>query len=177
MTQAKAKPVKAKANVVKAKPKRVPKPNGRPSTFDAAKAKIICEMIVDGMSLRKACLDVNIPPSTFLRWCDDHPELGEQYAKHRRLQAELLAAELLEIADDKTNDVIVTEDGRMIANTEFISRSRLRVDTRKWILSKMLPKIYGDKIAIGGADDLPAIQSNVTLDAAEAYKRLIGGGS
>lgn len=161
----------------KATPKRVPKPNGRPSTFDEAKAKAICDMIVDGTSLRSACASVGLPPSTFLRWCDDHPELGEQYAKHRRLQAELLAAELLEIADDKSNDVIVTEDGRKIANTEFISRSRLRVDTRKWILSKMLPKVYGDKLAIGGADDLPAIQSNVTLDAAEAYKRMIGGGS
>ena len=52
--------------------------------------------------------------------------------------------EVLEIADDGSNDWM-ERDGRDVENSEAIARSRLRVDTRKWVLSRMLPKMYGDK--------------------------------
>lgn len=103
-------------------------------------------------------------------WVSQDEELAERYARAKRLQAELLAAELIEIADEEpgTTDNGGTDSGR-------VADKRLRVDTRKWILAKLLPKVYGDKLAIGGADDLPPVQQNVTLDPSEAYKRMLGG--
>ncbi|HQX62628.1 MAG TPA: hypothetical protein PK593_04110 [Thermomicrobiales bacterium] len=89
-----------------------------------------------------------------------HP-FAAQYEKSRLIGYGAMAEELIEIADDGSNDWIERHDKENVgyqANGEHIQRSRLRVDTRKWILSKMLPKVYGDKIAVGGAEDLPPIQ-------------------
>lgn len=65
------------------------------------------------------------------------------------MQAELLADELLSIADDGRNDTYEVTEGEeksIRTDHDVINRSRLRVDTRKWYLSKVLPKIYGDKV-------------------------------
>lgn len=161
-----------------AKAKAEKKPNGRPDTFSQAKADAIIERVSGHESLRAICDAVGVPAGTFLGWVADRPELAEHYARAKRMQAEAMAAELLAIADDSSNDTILTKDGNEVANAEWIARSRLRVDTRKWILSKMLPKVYGDKIAIGGADDLPAVKvdANVVIDPSEAYKRMLGNG-
>jgi hypothetical protein len=72
----------------------------------------------------------------------------QAFARGRYLK---LADELLEIADDGTNDWMrrTGKDGEDLGwaiNGEHIARSRLRVDTRKWLLSKCLPKIFGDRI-------------------------------
>jgi len=63
---------------------------------------------------------------------------------------------LLDIADDGSQDAIELPDGTIVKNREFTERSRLRVDTRKWVLSKVLPKVYGDKLDLnhGGGIDL-----------------------
>jgi hypothetical protein len=73
----------------------------------------------------------------------------------------ILADEIMEIADDATNDYTTRakeEGAEVVVNHDHISRSKLRVDTRKWMLSKMLPKVYGDKVAVGGDADAPPIQ-------------------
>lgn len=60
-----------------------------------------------------------------------------------------MADELLEVADDARNDWMERhgeEDAGWVVNGEHIQRSRLRVDTRKWMLSKALPKVFGDKV-------------------------------
>ena len=54
--------------------------------------------------------------------------------------------EIIEIADDSSQDNIINKQGQIICNNESINRARLRIDTRKWIASKLAPKIYGDKI-------------------------------
>lgn len=56
-----------------------------------------------------------------------------------------MADEILEIADDNASDTRTDEDGNEFVNHDVINRARLRVDTRKWMLSKCLPKIFGDK--------------------------------
>ena len=55
---------------------------------------------------------------------------------------ELLADEIVAIADENytTDEHGVKER----LSSEAIQRNRLRVDTRKWMLAKMLPKVYGD---------------------------------
>ncbi len=84
--------------------------------------------------------------STIMWWLIQDKNFSEQYAQAKESQCDLFAEELIDIADDSSSDEIFTEDGKRIANKEFINRSRLRVDTRKWLLSKLKAKKYGDYI-------------------------------
>ena len=103
-------------------------------------------------------------------WLDgSHPQFSEQYARAREAQADKLAEEALQIADDGRNDTYVDGDGNVKTDTEVIQRSKLRVDTRKWLASKMAPKKYGDKVAIGGADNLGPVQT-VTKEMTDAER-------
>lgn len=80
----------------------------------------------------------------------------------REAQADLLAEQILQIADDGTNDTQTDDEGRVRVDQDVIARSRLRVDARKWLASKMAPKKYGDKIEHTGADG-GAIQHAVSV--------------
>ena len=95
--------------------------------------------------------------STVLRWLRDKEEFRAQYARARQNQAEVFAEEILDIADDGRNDWEEREGrgGKYIAlNREAIERSKLRVDARKWVMSKLLPKKYGDKLDVAHTGDL-----------------------
>ncbi|CAB4121084.1 hypothetical protein UFOVP154_22 [uncultured Caudovirales phage] len=88
--------------------------------------------------------------STIFKWLNAFPEFAEQYARAREAQADTLADELTDIADDGSNDWMERKDAEGVIigwreNGEAVQRSRLRVDTRKWIASKLKPKKYGDK--------------------------------
>ena len=99
-----------------------------------------------------------------MRWLADEAkqEFRLHYAHAREAQADLLAAEILEIADDSSGDIITDKDGRTRLDREFVARARLRVDARKWLASKMAPKKYGDKIEhTSAAGD--AIQHTVSV--------------
>ena len=114
--------------------------------YSQEKADAICARLAGGLSLRKACEAEGGPdPSTVLRWTEQLPEFAQQYTQARARGYELLADEIIEISDDSSADVIETEHGPKV-NSEVVARSRLRVDSRKWMLSKMLPKTFGDKI-------------------------------
>lgn len=113
--------------------------------FTQEKGDKVCALLAEGLSLRKAAAACDVSASHVLDWTHDLPAFGEQYARARARGYQLLADEILEISDDSSHDTISTEQGEK-ANAEFVARSRLRVDSRKWMLSKMLPKVYGDKI-------------------------------
>jgi len=120
---------------------------GRPSLYSETLAQKICHRLSDGESLRSICKDEDMPTAkTVVGWALDqkHP-FCEQYAIARRIQAELMIDEIRSIADDSTQDYVLGPKG-LQPDTEHINRSRLRVDTRKWIACKVLPKIYGDKL-------------------------------
>lgn len=125
---------------------------GRPSLFTPDIANAICERIASGESLRSVCRDEAMPSEAGVRrWAlDDVNGFSAQYSRARELQAHAIADEMLEIADDGSNDWMVRagKDGSpgFELNGEHVQRSRARLDTRKWLLSKMLPKVYGDKI-------------------------------
>lgn len=139
---------------------------GRPSTYTPALAAAICAEVAGGKSMREICRAEKMPDmSTVFRWLGVHAEFREQYAKAREAQADYLAEELLEIADDGTNDWMTRLDGGETVNTEAIGRSRLRVDTRKWLLAKLQPKKYGDRIAqeITGKDGGPIETRDMSL--------------
>lgn len=118
---------------------------------------ILSKISVDKMSLRKALenRDTSILPApvTFLEWVSKDEQLAKQYAYACEERADAIFDEMFDIADDSSNDFEVTNDGIKVKH-EDIQRSRLRVDTRKWALSKMNPKKYGDasKITLEGGD-------------------------
>ena len=144
---------------------------GRPSIYNPELAAQICEHIAQGKSLRTIAEMEGMPhQATIMAWLDgSHPDFSEQYARAREAQADKLAEETLLIADESSQDTYVDADGNVKTNTEAIQRSKLRVDTRKWLASKMAPKKYGDKMAIGGADDLGPVQT-VTKEMTDAER-------
>lgn len=83
--------------------------------------------------------------TSVMRWLEVNERFRESYARARQDQADYLAEEIVQIADDGLNDTYETEDGPK-TNQDVIARSRLRVDARKWYASKLAPKKYGDKI-------------------------------
>lgn len=137
------------------------------TTFTQEIADLICKRIAEGESLRKICLDDEMPAqSTVFKWLSEQRAFSEQYAHAREAQADKMAEEILSIADDGTNDTYTDDEGNVRTDHDVIARSRLRVDARKWLASKMAPKKYGDKVAIGGADDLPPIQQVTRIELA-----------
>jgi hypothetical protein len=84
---------------------------------------------------------------TVLEWLAKDDEFAAQYTRARELQAELYLDEIIAISDDSVLDTeIDPETGAERTNHEVVARAKLRVDTRKWAMSKMAPKKYGDKI-------------------------------
>jgi len=133
-----------------------PTPTGRPSTYSPELADTICDYLADGKSLRWICDQEGMPnKGTVLRWARDNTNFRDQYARAREVGDELLAEEILEIADETRFDTLHTEAGPKPDN-EWINRSKLRVDARKWLLSKRQPKKYGDKVDVtSGGEKLP----------------------
>lgn len=109
---------------------------------------VLDHIILDKMSLSKACKEENLSDGLFRYWMKDDDDLVERYTRACEIRWNSLADEIFDISDDNTDDDIFTEDGKRMPNTEWLSRSRLRVDTRKWFLSKVLPKVYGDKLEV-----------------------------
>lgn len=126
---------------------------GRPSVYTQDVADEICERIANGESTRSICRDSHMPSqATVFRWLADegHRLFREQYERARETQADALFEEILEIADDASNDWMEAKGDKAgegwKLNGEHVQRSRLRVDTRKWAASKLKPKKYGDRI-------------------------------
>ncbi len=123
---------------------------GRPSLYTPEITAAICRRLMEGESLRAICRDDAMPSTTAVcEWLAVHKEFAEQYARAREVQADTLADEILEIADDASNDWMQRNDPEnpgWVANHDHIQRSRLRVDSRKWYAGKVAPKKYGDKL-------------------------------
>lgn len=98
----------------------------------------ILERLADGESLAAICRDENMPGEKTVRaWAlEDREGFSTRYARARELQAERWADEIVSIGDDVPSD------------RDAVQRARLRVDTRKWLLSKLLPKKYGDRTEV-----------------------------
>jgi hypothetical protein len=124
------------------------------STFTQKMADAICERLANGESLKGICEDEVMPSRpTVYKWLADNETFLNNYMRAREEQADYFAEEILEIADDATNDWMERRDseGNNIGwqeNGEAMQRSRLRVDARKWLMSKMAPKKYGEKSTV-----------------------------
>ena len=147
--------------MTKAAPKKPKRKAGRSTKYTIALANELCRRLAEGESLRTICTDERQPSvRTVMNWLFDgeHKEFEQEYARARRVQAEMFAEEIIDIADDASGDTTTGKDGDgIVADRENIQRSRLRVDARKWIASKLLPKVYGDKIQHTGEDGGPIV--------------------
>jgi len=126
---------------------------GRPTIYSQNLADNICSQLAEGISLRTVCLAEDMPDkSTVFMWLRTKKAFLDQYARAKQESADAMAEEILDISDDGTNDwmTIYTDKGyaKEVPNNEVLQRSRLRVDTRKWLMAKMKPKKYGDKIDV-----------------------------
>jgi Bacteriophage Sf6, terminase small subunit-like len=128
--------------------------NGRPSGFNHDIASLICERLGNGESLKAICASEDMPQArTVYRWLMENEAFSDNYARAIIERASHIFEETLEIADDGRNDWMekLSASGEAIGwaqNGEAVNRSKLRVDTRKWFLSRMDPKKYGDKQSV-----------------------------
>lgn len=109
-------------------------------SFDPATAYAILADVQQGKSVRKSAPMHGIAESTFRLWCDENADLAAQYASARQAGFDAIADEAMAIADNTNED----------ANSR-----RVRVDTRKWFLSKLAPKKYGDAMTLRGDAENP----------------------
>jgi hypothetical protein len=180
------------------KPKGKP---GAPRTYDrAAVGALICSELKKGRSLDSICQGEGMPAiSTVLDWVEQDPAgFGEYYARARQVGYSLLADEIIQLSDKTHEWVMVQEldaEGKplldekgepslkrvlMPLSADVIAHKRVQIDTRKWMLSKMLPKIYGDKVlqehtgADGGPIAIAAVDlKNLSDEELENMNRLM----
>ena len=104
----------------------------------------------NGLSLRQSSENANVKAQTFLSWVDQDKDLSEQYARARSDMIDKIADDILKIADE---ELIPTGEGKV--DSAMVQKQRLRVDTRKWLLSKVAHKKYGDKLELTGDETAP----------------------
>ena len=120
----------------------------------------------------------NLPSKvTFFEWLKEDEELTNQYARATEVRADIIFDDILAIADENTNDTSINENGIEVVNNDVIQRSRLRIDARKWVLSKLNPKKFGDKIQTEHSGEikgvnLSSLSTQELIDRANAIKKI-----
>jgi len=158
-------------------------PAGRPTDYSPELAARICAEIANGKSMRTICKSDDMPcMATVFKWLGIHPEFVEQYTQAKQEQAEAMIEDMLDIADNEASNPLIVDglplkiDGEIVKITDgpSVNHARLRVDTRKWIASKLKPKKYGERITQEheGKIDLSGL-SDEQLD--ERIKALLHG--
>lgn len=127
------------------------KPPTKPFSEERAEiAKKVFDGMRNGLSAYKACVAAGVNQSAFTLWMRDDEELAKEYARAREDLIERIANEIIEISDQ---DVEVSPEGKK--DWAAIQKHKLQVDTRRWLLSKLAPKRYGEKLEISGDQDSP----------------------
>lgn len=137
---------------------------GRPSKYNEAVVSEICARLADGEPLIKICSSPHLPSrKVVIEWlAEGRADFRDRYARAREAQADLLAEQIVTIADDDYRD----ENG--VLDGVAVQQARLRVDARKWITSKIMPKRYGDRVEVSGDPDRPLVQiSRIEIVAVE----------
>jgi hypothetical protein len=168
-TAARKKPAsKGKAAAAAAKPTKRPAA-GRPEVYTPAIAAQLCQYLMDGLSLRRACEKEGMPSrSTVFRWLHDNTGQEDgvgfwnQYVRAREVQAELWGEDTIEIADEDMANLRVVEWADSVGGARVpvmvaydktaVSRAKLRVDTRFKYAAQMAPKRFGQLAGNAGAE-------------------------
>lgn len=151
---------------------------GRPTLCTPELSLAICERLAGGETLAEICRDEGMPGrSTVHMWLASTDKQYAAFQAAHRLARQaatyVMADEIIEISDDASNDtMLVGKEGeeREVVNSEFIQRSKLRVDTRKWLMMKFNASQFGDQIAVGGVAGSPIETKDVSRN--EIARRL-----
>lgn len=158
---------------------REKKQKGRPTTRTKEIEDAICSGLQQGIPLRQLCRDLEISKSAVYEWEQADPEFSGRIARARVIGHDELAEQCLEIADTPVEGIeqVVKPNGDIEERKgDMLGHRKLQIETRMKLLAKWDPRRYGEKVAIGGADDLPPVKTETTLTAEEAYKRMLNGG-
>lgn len=135
----------------------------RPTEYTEEIGCLICEKLSEGTPLTKVCKEEGLPSqSSVYRWLPLHEDFRLRYQAARADQAHAWFAEMIEIADDASGDFIEDKDGKTLVDHENINRARLRVDARKFAVSRLLPSVYGEKLGIGAAEGLAPLPGQMS---------------
>ena len=97
----------------------------------------ICELLAAGQSMAQICRSKAMPAqSTVYRWIAESAEFSERYAHAREMQADMLADEIIEIADSCEPEAAA------------VAKAKARIDARKWLAARLAPKKYGDRVDV-----------------------------
>jgi len=123
--------------------------------------KSILSEIEEGASLRSVLSKEGMPVrSTFFEWLKDSEEKSNHYAKSIEARADSMFDEMLEIAytTESGETVKTTMNGIETTTSDMLGHRRLKIDTLKWVLSRMNPKKYSDKLDLTtGGEKLPQV--------------------
>jgi hypothetical protein len=155
------------------------KKTGRPTLYTSELAHKICTLIAStemGLHRLHKAYDWFPDPSTILDWLANYPDFSLRYIHAKELQAELMADNCIVIADDSSGDEAMTAHGNRVENREFTSRSKLRVETRMWLMERLAPKKYGkqtEKESDKPAETYqpPNITVNISQEAIDKLKK------
>ena len=151
---------------------------GRPSSYTDKVGKYICQEIMKGRTITSICKEEGMPclPTVF-NWLNKlnnayNEDFLKSYSQAREIQAEVMADEIKDIADNGENDTYETvnpKTGKMETKTDFdhIKRSALRVESRKWLAAHLLPRKYSDRVQLTGAegkDLIPPVPTKVVFN-------------
>lgn len=125
----------------------------------ASSSKSIAKILAAGFDDKWSLPDY----STFMLWLREDEEISNQYARAKDDQADYMADETLEIADDDVSEPLLVDgipmqvDGKvvMVRSNVAVQHAKLRVDARKWLASKLKPKKYGDRTTLAGDAENP----------------------
>lgn len=135
-------------------------PRGRPSKFTPELGSEFCRRVASGRLISDVCRDDDMPTVTTIQnWQNAHESFLAEYIRARQLQADEFAAETVRLASSiqpgtRTKKVSYA-NGRVqeeVVTTDAVERARLMVETRKWIISKLFPRKYGEHV-----EDAPAV--------------------
>ena len=111
----------------------------------------ICETLAtSSKGLNTVCKEHGISSKQFYQWVANDAQLGEMYARARDEQADFMADEIVELADNTDND------NKGINGSNAVQRDRLRIDARKWVAAKLKPRKYSERVDV--TSDGQAIQ-------------------
>jgi hypothetical protein len=145
------------------------------SLFNVGDADTICAALSEGHSLLSICNAMGLAYSTAKQWERDHPEHAANVARARESGCHALADQALQIADTPELGVVRTTkpDGGVEERFEdMTSHRKLQIDTRKWLLSRWLPKVYGDRTTLAGDPDAPLMAEMTDEQLAERIAAL-----
>jgi hypothetical protein len=124
----------------------------------------IIEKVAEGEFYQDIAKEIGVARNTLLRWMNEtHADL---FARAREARADKMAEDITDISDNQAGEVLMVDgvpmmmDGKpvMVVTSQSVQHAKLRVDSRKWLASKMFPKQYGDKqeVNLSGSIDIAA---------------------